>query len=175
MQLIRGCLMMLGLVALLFVTSCVVGVSGCNRMVNPREFGQTVREDPDKTRRMVSDFLESATYEDTDVAGRTLAAKVQDYTDGSVHLTGDANGERLIEITVTFQPARDGKATRVDVVSDAGPLAAALDDGSTAPELHRAIRYQLDGALAAIDEHRVLPRGMTIRRLIAEAKGSKRR
>lgn len=168
MAAIRGCLMTLGLVMLLMITSCVVGVSSCSRVANPTEFGQTVDESADKTRRMVRDFMSPAAMESGSliVRRKPVAVAVQDYADGSIHLIASQDGRRLLEIVARVLP-RDGEA-RVEVVSDGDALAAA-DGEITAPELHRAIKDRFERALNAIDDHQVLPPGLLVSRLLADA------
>jgi hypothetical protein len=179
MQLIRGCLMSLGLMALLFVTSCVMGISGMRRAANPTDWQRTVSEEQGKTRRMVRDYLEAATYEsDLKVAGQPLDVSVQDYTDGSIHLRAVQGSAVLLEIATRFTPVEGGRETRVEVVSDGERLAAAAegdDDDVTASGIHRAIKNDLDEAMAAIDRDQVLPRGLTVSRLLAEARGRRGR
>lgn len=179
MQLIRGCLMSLGLMALLFVTSCVMGVSSLRRTANPTEWQRTVSEEQGKTRRMVRDYLEAATYEsDLKVGGQPLGVSVQDYTDGSIHLRAARGGAVLLEIATRFTPVEGGRETRVEVVSDGEGLAAAAeadDDAVSAGGIHRAVRNDLDEAMAAIDRDQVLPRGLTISRLLAEGRERRRR
>lgn len=171
MQLFRGCLMTLGLILLLMVTSCVVGVSSCSRVVDPKQFARTVDETPDQTRSMVRDFLDRATYESGDtlkVDGKPVDVTVQDYSDGSIHLIAAQDSKTLLEITTVFLPQPDGD-TRVEVVSDARPLAQLIPHGSSAG-IHRAIRETFGDAFNAIDHHRVLPTGLLVSRLITEGR-----
>ena len=175
MQLIRGCLMTQGLVMLLMITSCVVGVSGCSRSLNPTEYRQSVEETPDKTRRMIRDFLEGATYESPDkiaVRGKPTVVKVQDYSDGSIHLTASQANTPLLDIAIVLTP-REENRTRIEVVADGDRLADEMD-GAGAGALHRAIKDNLESAFSAIDAHRVVPRGFLLSRIIAQARGDDR-
>ena len=175
MGLIRGCLMLVGLATLAMLTSCVLGVAGMRRMADPTHFTRTVDEDVDKTRRMVRGYLDTAENEASDQRGlpqpTTLA--VQDYTDGSVHLTLDGRAGRLMEVAATFRPDGEG-ATVVEVFSDAGPLAEAVRPRMEAAALHREIRQDIGGALTAISAHEVVPGGFLISRFLADARGEGR-
>lgn len=166
-------MIVLGLIGLAILSSCVIGIAGIRRDANPTRFTRTVDEDIDKTRRIVSDYLEAA--ENEPVADRGLGdtpstIAVQDFTDGSVHLTLDSSSARLMEITATFKPLDDG-STRVEVFSNAEALGQAVRPRIAAPALHREIRKMLGGTLTAIDDHRVAPGGFLISRLIADARG----
>jgi hypothetical protein len=169
MELIRGCLMTLGLIMLLMITSCVVGLSSFGRGVNPTEFGRTISEDAAKSRRMLRDFLAAAELDRAQVsADQPLEVSVQDFSDGSIHMIGTSNGRKLIEVTALVTPV-DADAARVEVISDARPLAEEAR-GVSAPALHRAIRDRLDGAMSAIDRQQVLPGGFLVSRILDDAR-----
>lgn len=123
---IRGCLSLIGLLCVLAVGGCVLGVSSCAYVANPKVFSETVDEEPGKVTRMLEDYLQSATFESDashQVAGRPAKVAVQDFTDGSIHLTLDAPDRRLVEVVARVTPADAGRS-RVEVVSDATALAA---------------------------------------------------
>jgi hypothetical protein len=172
MNLIRNCLMYMGLTCLLFITSCVVGVSSCSRAVNPTSFTRTIAADPGKTRRMLRDFFERAALESPDQRGlgekrSTLA--VQDYSDGSIHLTLDGDKGRLMEVVTSITPV-DGDQARVEVASNAKELAQAAPDSVSPASLHREIKAEVEAALAAIEGKTVLPRGFRVSRLLSRAR-----
>lgn len=166
MGVIRNCLTMVGLFVFLVIGGCVAGLRGCAPTYNPTVFSEHVDETPDKARRMLSDYFQSATFEvDPVVDGQPAKVAVQDFTDGSIHLTMDGRGKRLVEVVARVTPADED--SRVEVVSDATQLAAAID----APEarLHRHIKSEIVRALDAIDHHQPLPSGFSAARLIKAA------
>lgn len=171
----RGCLMLMGFVGLLVVTSCVVGITGMRKVANPTQFSFTVTEAPDKTRRMIGDYLELAENESTEDRGltRPSVVRVDDYTDGSVHLTLDSGTARLMEIVATVTPVND-EETRVEVFSHAEGLAGAVRPRIAPSALHREIRQDLGAAIQAIGDQRVVPGGFQIARVIEGARGERR-
>lgn len=173
MQVIRGCLMSLGLIMLLMITSCVVGVSGCSRALNPTEYSRSIDETPEKTRRMLREWLETATVEQGTllVQRRAPTIALQDYSDGSIHLTVSQDKAVLLELVARVAPR--GDRTRVDVHVDGAKLARSIDDVSPAT-FHRELKSEIEHALAAIDEHRVMPQGLLLSRTIREAQGYRR-
>ena len=162
----KNCLSMIGLLCVLLVGSCVAGVSGCSRVVDPTVFNERVDEEPEKARRMVAAFLETATNEpDTMLIVRGAPAKVavQDFTDGSIHMTLDGKDRRLVEVVVQVKPDGDDRS-RIEVISDATALAEA--QGGHPSVLHRRIRSDLERAFDAIDRQRPVPGGFSMARLI---------
>lgn len=172
MQAIRGCLTGLGLLFLLMITSCAVGIRGCSRVVDPTDFRRVVDETPDKTRGMLRDYFETGTLEDPAKAGVEGAAgrlDVEDFTDGSLRVTLAGEKAPLLALVVRFAPEEDGDGTRVEVMSDATGLARTLR-GVDAPDLHRQIRDEVQGALGRIHRHRTMSTGFLLSRLIARAR-----
>lgn len=173
MQVIRGCLSLIGLMCVLVVGGCALSIRGCSRVLyNPTVWSESVAEAPDKTRRMLGDFLQTATYEPDSahvVGGMPAAVAVQDFTDGTIHLTmdrgGDAKAPRLIEVVVRVTP--EDERSRVEVISDATALAAATH--GSAPAVHRRIHSEIERALDAIDHQQPLPGGLSIAKLIEAA------
>jgi hypothetical protein len=160
---------MIGLLCVLLVGGCVAGMRGCARVVDPKVWSERVDEEPVKTRRMLSSYLQTATYEPESklqVDGAPARVAVQDFTDGSIHVTLDGGAKRLVEIVVQVAP--DGpRHSRVEVMSDATALAAAGDGDS--PALHRRIRGQIGGALDAIDRQRPVGGSFSMARLIRDS------
>lgn len=172
MQAIRGCLTGLGLLFLLMITSCAVGIRGCARVIDPTKFDRVVDETPDKTRGMLRDYFETGTLEDPAKAGVKGAAGklgVEDYSDGSLRVTLAGPKAPLLAMVVRFAPETDGEGTKVQVMSDATGLARSLR-GVDAPDLHRQIRDEVQGALHRIDRHRTMSTGFILSRLIARAR-----
>lgn len=166
MGVIKNCLTMIGLAVVLLIGSCVAGTRGCSRVVDPTVFTERVDEEPVKARRMVSAFLETATYESDSgltVRGKPAKVAVQDFTDGSIHLTLDAAEKRLVEVVVQVKPDGDDRS-RIEVISDATRLAEA--QGAHPAVLHRRIRGDLERVFEAIDNHRSVPGGFSMARLI---------
>lgn len=166
MGVIKNCLTMIGLMCVLLVGSCVAGMRGCSRVVDPTVFNERVKEEPVKARRMVAAFLETATYEPESalkVDGKPAKVAVQDFTDGSIHMTLDRGERRLVEVVVQVKP--DGEyRSRIEVISDATQLADA--QGGHPAVLHRRIRSDLSRAFEAIDSGRPVPGGFSMARLI---------
>lgn len=168
MGVIKNCLTMIGLMVVLLVGSCVAGVRGCARVSDPKVWHEQVDEEPVKTRRMLADYLQTATFETESmlsVRGAPGRVAVQNYTDGSIHLTLDGKGRRLVEVVV--QVTGDGEGSRVDVISDATVLAEV--EGTPAAYLHQHIRSELERGLDAIDHHQPLGGGFSMARLIRAA------
>jgi hypothetical protein len=175
MGMIRNCLMMIGLAVLAAVTSCTVGISSCNRLIDPTHFFKEVDETPDKTRRMLMAYLDAATYEgpaDWKLDGKATKLLVQEYTDGSIHLSLDGTKGRMMEIVAKVAPV-DGGTAQVEVVSDAKILAEARN--MTPHQVHRRIRDMLTAAMDAINDHRVVEGGFLISRLLGEREHTRRR
>ncbi len=163
---IRNCLTTIGLFCVLLVGGCMASLRGCAPGYNPTVWSEQVDETPDKTRRMLSDYFQSATFEpDPAVDGQPAKVAVQDYSDGSIHLTVDGRGQRLAEVVARVTAA--GEDSRVEVVSDATLLADAID--APAARLHRRIKSDVERALDAIDHHQPLPSGFSAARLIRAA------
>jgi outer membrane PBP1 activator LpoA protein len=172
---IRNCLSTMGLITLLMITSCVVGVSSCSRVFDPKQFVRHVDEDPAKTRRMLMAYLDAATNEgpaDWKLEGKATRVLVQEYTDGSIHLAVDGTKGRMMEVVAKITPSDDDDA-KVEVLSDAKVLADAKD--IAAHEVHRRIKDMVSGALDAIDGHRVVEGGFLVSRLIGERERTRRR
>ena len=163
---------MIGLLCVLVVGGCVASVRGCARVIDPKVWSERVDEEPVKTRRMLGEYMRTATYEldgGHQVRGRATTVAVQDFTDGSVHLTLDGIGKRLVEVVAKVEA--DGDRSKVEVISDATALAAATDGNAAA--LHRQIQEELERALDAIDRHQTLPGGFSMTRLIKLADGER--
>lgn len=172
MQVIRSCLMALGLVFLFMITSCAVGVRGCVEMLDPTSFHQTVDEEPEKTRRMLRSFLQTAELEDAvarGVNGGATELDVADYSDGTLRLTLQGGGEQLLEIVARFTAEQGGKGTRVEIVSDGNKLAERIGPGVSGPDLHREIRDRMEGALHQIDKHQVMSTSFLLSRVVKAA------
>lgn len=165
MQMVRGCLMTLGLILLSMVTSCVLGVSSCSRALNPTEFGATVDEHPDKARRMLREYLAAATSESGTLKIDDAPAEITviDFTDGSLHLIAAQDGQPLLTVVATFAPKAPDR-TRIEVVSEGEAMARAVPRLGAAA-LHRALKDDIETAFDAIDRHQVMPRGLLLSRV----------
>lgn len=155
-----------GLVPLLLITSCVVSTGSYFRSLNPTEYGKSVDEAPDKTRRMLRDWLDTATIEQGSfvVRRRPASITVQDYSDGSIHLrVTQGTGPALMELVAKVKPVED--RTRIDIHVDGARLANAMDDLG-ASRFHRELRDELATAMDAIDDHRVMPQGLLLSRVV---------
>lgn len=167
--------MLVGLVTLGLLGSCVLGVVSLTRLANPTHLSRSVDETPERTRRILSNYLEIAENEgaaDRGLGNVSSTLAVEDYSDGSLRLTLDGQGkggQRLLEIVATFRQRADG-ATDVDVFSDANKLAETLRPRVRAAALHREIGEELRRVLNQIDEHRLVPGGFLISRMIADAR-----
>jgi hypothetical protein len=169
MKALRGCLMLIGLAVLAMITSCALGISGMRKVGDPTRFSRAVDESPEKTRRMVRDYLELAENElpeDRGLDALATRVAVQDYSDNSIHLTLSRDRTRLMEVVATFKPIGDD-GTLVEVFTDAKALGQAVRPRVKPAALHRETRRELDRALGAIDAHRVLPGGFSFKRLMA--------
>ncbi len=160
----------------LIVGGCVLSVRGCSHFAyNPTVWSESVAEAPDKTRRMLGDFLRTATYEPDSahlVNGAPATVAVQDFTDGTIHLTVDGRGvdgkgARLAEVVVRVTP-EDERHSHVEVISDATALAAAARGSAAA--VHRRVRSELERALQAINNQQPLPGGLSVAKLIEVAR-----
>jgi hypothetical protein len=169
MNVFRGCATVQLLIGLLFVTSCVVGITSARHQLNPTHFTRHVVQAPDVTRRRLRDVFEPAVSEDGGPIrpdGPPTAIKLQDFTDGSIHLTAMQRDQQLLEVVARVLPTEDGES-KVEIVSNAEGLAKSVKRGPGPEIIHRRIRSVVDQALDDVNDDRVMDTGLLVSRLVA--------
>jgi hypothetical protein len=132
---------------------------------DPQDFEMTIRDHPDRTKRMMSSFLASSRWSST---GERI--QVNDMSDGSVRLTVPHDPARnLLEVSVKVEPLDGGRTSLVTVTFDAAGLARTQSSDTDIDDMNLAVRQELRRGLIAIDEHRVIQRGFSIEAVAAVA------
>ena len=135
MGVLKSCLAVVGLTALLLIGSCVFGLSALGTLMDPHDARATVARPPDEVKQDVYAYLQGATN------GSFRAQSHVDYmSDGSMRLLVGKSEPYQMTMTVTFEPEDSGKATLVTATYNADRLAWGQADRVQSTRFDRRLR-----------------------------------
>ncbi|MEY2927154.1 MAG: hypothetical protein RL367_1631 [Pseudomonadota bacterium] len=172
MNVLKSCLMIVGLLAILLIGGCMMGAyslgSALSKAVNPTELTTTVDQSPEKVRSKLYRFLKTASDEPT-----AKPVTVSPYSDGSVHLSyGNAEPYDL-NLVITVTPKGDSTTSEAKAVWQASKFASLARDGVTEDAVNRAINKRVKTALNDIDQDREFSSSMSLSSLLDAARHDK--
>jgi hypothetical protein len=170
MNVLKSCLMVIGLIVVLFIGGCVMGAyslgSAINGLVNPKEVTINIDQSPDKARKEIYRFLNTATDEET-----AKPVAVSPFSDGSVRLTyGNAEPYDL-SVVIDVTPKGDGSSSKVHAKWDATGFSKG--QSVTQDAINRAINKRVTAALKAIDKGSDVGTSMVLSAVVEDAKNDK--
>ncbi len=172
MNVLKSCLMVVGLLAILLIGGCVMGAyslgSAINSVINPKELTMKVDQDPDKVRTKLYRFLKSASDEST-----AKPVTVAPYSDGSVHMTYGNSEPYDMNLTIMVTPEADGKASTAKATWSAASFASHATGTVTEDAVNRAINKRLRAALVDIDQSREVSTSMRLSAVLEDARNDK--
>ena len=147
---LKSCLAVIGIVALLVMGSCVAGIAGLaslGAVIDPQSAKGTVARPADEVKQAVYAYLDGATN------GSFASQSHVDYmSDGSMRLQVGKTSPYQMTMTVTFEPQDGGKATLVSANYNADRLAWGQPDHVQSTRLDRRINTDLKKLLIDIEK-----------------------
>jgi hypothetical protein len=162
MAIVKSCLAIIGLITLLLIGSCVLGISSLSKAIDPQSVEGRIGKPVAEVRQAVYDYLDGATY------GVGSRAKVDHMSDGTIQLNVGTAAPYAMTMTVAFE--EDGPtATKVKATYNADRFAWSQPGKVMSTNLHRCLHADFERFMHAVDNGRYGGR-LDLNDLIARSK-----